>query len=243
MTSQITSLTIVYSTVYSGADQRIHQSSASLAFVRWIHRWPVNSPHKGPVTRKMFPFGDVTMQFAYCCGLLHFVTGQFSYFQNHHNSLHSDTVAKSIEYISMHTFVYTSNGSITDEITTILHKFCAVLQHMCSLLPSILPIFVRKKSLALWPWSDCPASMKQPRMILINMLHRWVSVGLKHLQCVNNGDNWLLHFNEIGPAIGKQTFTGLFPLPERTLVMYNLQSSMNGFTDKSLNMYSHVNQH
>ena len=31
---QITSFTIVYSTVYSGADQRKHQSSASLAFVR-----------------------------------------------------------------------------------------------------------------------------------------------------------------------------------------------------------------
>ena len=38
-----------------------HQSSASLAFVRGIHRWPVNSPHKGPVTRNMFPFDDVIM--------------------------------------------------------------------------------------------------------------------------------------------------------------------------------------
>ena len=54
MTSQITSLTLVYSIVYSGADQRKHQSSASLAFVRGIHQWPVNSPHKGPVTRKCF---------------------------------------------------------------------------------------------------------------------------------------------------------------------------------------------
>ena len=52
--SQITNLTILYSTVYSGADQRKHQSSAPLAFVRGIHRWPVNSPHKGPVTRKCF---------------------------------------------------------------------------------------------------------------------------------------------------------------------------------------------
>ena len=59
MASQITSLTIVYSTVYSGLDQRKHQSSASLAFLWGIHRWPVNSPHKGPVTRKMFPFDDV----------------------------------------------------------------------------------------------------------------------------------------------------------------------------------------
>ena len=53
MASQITSLTIVYSTVYSGADQRKHRSSASLAFVRGIHQ------HKWPETRKMFPFDDV----------------------------------------------------------------------------------------------------------------------------------------------------------------------------------------
>ena len=59
--SQITSLTIVYLSVYSDADQRKHQSSASLAFVWGIHRGPVNSPHKWPVTRKMFPFDDVIM--------------------------------------------------------------------------------------------------------------------------------------------------------------------------------------
>ena len=64
MASQITSLTIVYPSVYSGADQRKHQSSASLAFVRGIHRSPVNSPHKSPVTRKMFPFDDVSRYIA-----------------------------------------------------------------------------------------------------------------------------------------------------------------------------------
>ena len=63
MASQTTSLTIVYSTVYSGADHRKHQSSASLAFVGGIHRGPVNSPHKWPVTRKMLPFDDVIMPF------------------------------------------------------------------------------------------------------------------------------------------------------------------------------------
>ena len=62
--SQITSLTIVYSTVYSDADQRKHQSAVSLAFVSGIHRSPVNSPHKWSVTRKMVPFGDVIM--IYC---------------------------------------------------------------------------------------------------------------------------------------------------------------------------------
>ena len=60
--SQITSLTTVYSVVYSGSDQRKYQTSATLAFVREIHRSPVNTPHKGPVTRKMFPFDDVIMQ-------------------------------------------------------------------------------------------------------------------------------------------------------------------------------------
>ena len=59
MEFQIISLTIVYSGVYSGTDQRKHLSSASLAFVRGIHLWPMNSPHKGLVTRKMFD--DVIM--------------------------------------------------------------------------------------------------------------------------------------------------------------------------------------
>ena len=54
--SQINNLTIVYSTVCSGPDQRKHPSTASLVFVRGI------SPHKGPVTRKMFPFDDVIMK-------------------------------------------------------------------------------------------------------------------------------------------------------------------------------------
>ena len=52
--SQITNLTIVYSTDYSDADQRKHQSSASLAFERGIHRGPVISPYKWPVTGKCF---------------------------------------------------------------------------------------------------------------------------------------------------------------------------------------------
>ena len=61
LASQITSLLVVYSIVYSGVNQRKHQSSASLAFVREIHRGPVNFPHKWPVTRKMFPFDYVIM--------------------------------------------------------------------------------------------------------------------------------------------------------------------------------------
>ena len=63
MASQITSLTIVYSTVYSGVDQRKHQSSVSLAFVRGIHRGPVIPPH----TQRMFPLDDVIMNI-FCLG-------------------------------------------------------------------------------------------------------------------------------------------------------------------------------
>ena len=57
-------LTIVYSTIYSGTDQRKHQMSASLAFMWRIHWWPVNFPHK--VTRKTFPSDDVIMATLSC---------------------------------------------------------------------------------------------------------------------------------------------------------------------------------
>ena len=61
MASQISRLTIVYSIVYLGADQRKHQSSASLAFVLGIHKWPV--------MQKMFPFDDVIMDCTALIGL------------------------------------------------------------------------------------------------------------------------------------------------------------------------------
>ena len=61
MGSRIIVVFVIYSTVCSGVDHWKHQSSASLASVRGIHRWPVNSPHKGPITRKMFPFDHIIM--------------------------------------------------------------------------------------------------------------------------------------------------------------------------------------
>ena len=61
MAPQITSLTIVYS-LFIQAQMKKHQSATSLAFVRGIHRGPVNSPHKWPVTRKMFHFDDVIIE-------------------------------------------------------------------------------------------------------------------------------------------------------------------------------------
>ena len=62
-------ITSLCSNVYSGIDQRKNQSFASLAFVRGIRRWPVNSPHKGPVTRKMFPLDDVIMNGEWSFGI------------------------------------------------------------------------------------------------------------------------------------------------------------------------------
>ena len=61
MASQITGVSIVYSIICSGADQRKYKSSASLAFVWVTNRWPVDPPHEGPVARKMFPFDGVIM--------------------------------------------------------------------------------------------------------------------------------------------------------------------------------------
>ena len=59
--SQITGVSIAYSTVCSGVEQRNHQNSVPLAVLKGIQQCPVNSPCKGPVTRKMFPFDDVIM--------------------------------------------------------------------------------------------------------------------------------------------------------------------------------------
>ena len=82
MASQITSLTIVHSTVYSNVDQRKHQSSAPLAFVRGIHRWPVNSSHKLSDTRKRFAFGDVIMTFEQCIQALNCCNFENTHYEN-----------------------------------------------------------------------------------------------------------------------------------------------------------------
>ena len=94
---QITGVSIVCSTVASGADQRKHQSSASLAFVRGIHLWPVNSLHKRPVTQKMFPFDDTIMKWGRSgsneptimwAGLKLTETKMSSFWQHFHHWLH-----------------------------------------------------------------------------------------------------------------------------------------------------------
>ena len=83
MSSHFTGVSFVYLSVCSGVDEWMHQSFASLVFRRGIHRSLVNSPHKGPVTRKMFSIDDVIM--IRCCG--HSLVGQwtnlnFQYWRN-----------------------------------------------------------------------------------------------------------------------------------------------------------------
>ena len=129
MASQITSVSIVYSTVYSGADQRKHQSSASLAFVRGIHRWLVNSPHnmhKGPVTRNMFPFDDVIMYWGLFTHIFKFCFTGIIMLYKHHNA--------SVLYPTMHHFVtemcpfLLQNGTLCD--ISMMH--CGTLEMMQS---------------------------------------------------------------------------------------------------------------
>ena len=60
--SQITSVRVVYSIVYSDADQRKTSKLSVTGHCGGISPGPVNSPHKGPVTRKMFPFDDAIMK-------------------------------------------------------------------------------------------------------------------------------------------------------------------------------------
>ena len=81
MASQITGITIVYTTVCSDANQRRHRSSASLAFVRGIHQWPVNSPHKGPAMRKRF----------------HVIASSWSCLSNHKNTFSSSNLYRHVD--------------------------------------------------------------------------------------------------------------------------------------------------
>ena len=96
--SQITSHAIVYSIVYSGIDQRKHQSSASLAFVRGIHRGPVNSPHKGPVPRKMFPFDDVIIDDPWLSwnsgySVFRYLASCFNWAEREHDNVIADVIS------------------------------------------------------------------------------------------------------------------------------------------------------
>ena len=108
MASPITGVSIIFLIICSGADQRKRQSSASLAYVRGNPRQPVNSPRKGPVTRKMFSFDDVIMDV-------------LIKLQLHRNSMHT------MKYLTMmrnfDTLCHTSSAYQTNKRTHILYIY------------------------------------------------------------------------------------------------------------------------
>ena len=84
MAPQIRGVSIVCLGVCSDTDKGKHRSSASLAFVRRIHRWPVDFPHKGSVTRKMFSFDDVMICLGvWACPVQYIIWTQFESFRDH----------------------------------------------------------------------------------------------------------------------------------------------------------------
>ena len=117
MASQITSFTIVYLTVHSDAVQRKHQSSASQAFVHGIHRWPVNSPHKGPITRKMFPFDNVIMCRSTCMSV------SISHLNKNRNDVRHICVQMIQIIFGLH---LPSSVSFISEVYPPPHQFCWV---------------------------------------------------------------------------------------------------------------------
>ena len=115
--SLITSLRIIYSIVYSDADQRKHQNSASLAFVWGIHRGPVNSPHKWPVTRKMFPFDDVIMMPTY-------KTADFVLINCVINGLILSEVVVTVKYGTITKYQFDIQQILSSQWWWLLHKRC-----------------------------------------------------------------------------------------------------------------------
>ena len=91
MASQITSIWIVYSDLCSGAHQRKHQSSVSLAFVRGIRRSPLDSRHKGPVAQRIFPFDDVITLHRFCVvGIKFYIIHHLTKANKHYHDVLSD---------------------------------------------------------------------------------------------------------------------------------------------------------
>ena len=152
MASQITNLEIVYSTVYSGAYQRKHQSSASLAFVRGIHRWPVNSSHKWPVTRKMFPFDDVIMNscinisaWMHDC-LLEWLKFTYRYIDisvvtSYLNILNQGWYYSTFQHLLLSTFKHIWSQFIPSAFNSVQHVKVLKLLHKCVLKCLCLALF------------------------------------------------------------------------------------------------------
>ena len=92
MASKITSLTIIYATVYSGADEK----KTSTLRVTGLSPVTGQFPAQGPVTRKMFPFDDVIMHWHFGASI-----GDK---RPTHNFLHSDLCLHSFNRLRVEFF-------------------------------------------------------------------------------------------------------------------------------------------
>ena len=153
--SQITSLTIVCSIVYFSTDQRKYQSSVSLAFVRGIHRGPVNSPHKGPVTRKMFPFDDVIMTAA-----------SYWYGKMWHNVLYVHILNNSISCLYWNTETWTKWSTFCRQYLEIV---CIVVNDIIEIVIEMSMKFISDGSI--YDNSSLVQVMGSPRIINIFEMH------------------------------------------------------------------------
>ena len=120
-------ITMVYSTVYSGDDQRKHQCSASLAFVRGSHRWPIMYPHKWPVTRKnvyiWWPHHDWSSSQVFCIGKCHLAV-----------------IAIATILVSCHPWVFICRECSSTMMTSSNGNFFHVTGHLCGEFPARRPV-------------------------------------------------------------------------------------------------------
>ena len=141
MASPIIGVSIVYSIVCSGTNQRKYQSSTLLAFVRGIHRWPVDSPHKEPVTRKMFPFGDVIKGLCVPVELEVTLTFQVTHVHAILNFRHSIVLGKQklyLHFLSLLTYYICVCIEWYSEIVKFYETFSSYLEMIASLFKVIL---------------------------------------------------------------------------------------------------------
>ena len=147
MASQITSLTVVYSIVYSGADQRKHQSSASLAFVRGIHRSTGEFPVQRASNAENVSIDDVIMCITFCkyhshCFLYHIEAVEW---------MSVDMISFCMWYITQKTY---GKNSIPNKLALDWYNISVITYHSIYLyVPKPSEIMLHQLPL-IWTWTN-----------------------------------------------------------------------------------------
>ena len=186
--SQITSLTIVYSIVNSDTNQRKHQSSASLAFVRGIHRRPVNCPHKGPVTREMIPFDDVIMNIQYFIFPDYQVGQYMPLFVGRNSRVYMRNFPFQMAEPRFQVVVIGDSG---------VGKTSMLVTYWSGKFPTVY-IPTSFETVAFYRMVDGQAMIMDicdtaGGVNWYRLTFRWISTRLQYLHCISNGDTAVLH--------------------------------------------------